>query len=95
MSQWFCKPETKTRYAVGVKIILVEGKLLNEVFYSTPPKIAATLLAIFELIQECVMSTDTFDIAKLSRAMILRTPWIYGLLSAGIKDNGVFVKAVY
>ena len=47
------------------------------------------------------MSTDTFDITKLSRAMtgkkscylsILRTPWIYGLLSAGIKDNGVFVK---
>ena len=46
------------------------------------------------------MSTDTFDITKLSRAMIgkkrcystiLRTPWIYGLLSAGIKDNGVFV----
>lgn len=23
---------------------------------------------------------------------ILRTPWIYGLLSAGIKDNGVFVN---
>ena len=47
------------------------------------------------------MSTDTFDITKLSRAMtgkkrcystILRTPWIYGLLSAGIKDNGVFVN---
>lgn len=46
------------------------------------------------------MSTDTFDITKLSRAMIgkkrcysiiQRTPWIYGLLSAGIKDNGVFV----
>ncbi|MCR5289126.1 MAG: hypothetical protein K6E51_03950 [Treponema sp.] len=46
------------------------------------------------------MSTDTFGITKLSRAMtgkkrcyspILRTPWIYGLLSAGIKDNGVFV----
>ena len=46
------------------------------------------------------MSTDTFDITKLSRAMtgkkrcystILRTPWIYGLLLAGIKDNGVFV----
>ena len=49
------------------------------------------------------MSTDTFDITKLSRAMIgkkrcystsLRTPWIYGLLSAGKKDNGVFVKGV-
>ena len=47
------------------------------------------------------MSTDTFDIIKLSRAMtgkkrcystILRTPWIYGLLSADIKDNGVFVN---
>ena len=47
------------------------------------------------------MSTDTFDITKLSRAMtgkkrchsiIIRTPWIYGLLRAGIKDNGVFVK---
>ncbi len=47
------------------------------------------------------MSTDTFDITKLSRAMIgkkrcystiLRTPWLYGLLCAGIKDNGVFVK---
>ena len=46
------------------------------------------------------MSTDTFDITKLSRAMIgkkrcystiLRTPWIYGLLRTGIKDNGVFV----
>ena len=44
------------------------------------------------------MSTDTFDITKLSRALIgkkrcystiLRTTWIYGLLSAGIKDNGV------
>ena len=47
------------------------------------------------------MSTDTFDITKLSAAMIckkrcystiLRTPWIYGLLRTGIKDNGVFVK---
>ena len=47
------------------------------------------------------MSTDTFDITKLSRAMIgkkrcystiLRTPWLYGLLCAGIKDNGVFVN---
>ena len=47
------------------------------------------------------MSTDTFDITKLSRAMtgkkrcysiIQRTPWNYGLLSAGIKDNGVFVS---
>ena len=46
------------------------------------------------------MSTDTFDITKLSRAMIgkkrcystiLRALWIYGLLRAGIKDNGVFV----
>ena len=47
------------------------------------------------------MSTDTFDITKLSRAMtgkkrcystILRTLWIYDMLTAGIKDNGVFVK---
>ena len=47
------------------------------------------------------MSTDTFDITKLSRAMtgkkrcysiIQRAPWSYGLLSAGIKDNGVFVN---
>ena len=47
------------------------------------------------------MSTDTFDITKLSRAMIgkkrcystiIRTSWIYDLLSAGIKDNGVFVN---
>ena len=47
------------------------------------------------------MSTDTFDITELSRAMtgkkrcystILRTPWIHGLLSAVIEDNGVFVK---
>jgi len=38
------------------------------------------------------MSTDTFDITKLSRAMILRTPWLYGLLYAGIRDSGVFVK---
>lgn len=46
------------------------------------------------------MSTDTFDITKLSSAKIgkkrcystiLRTPWIYGLLGAVIKDNGVFV----
>ena len=49
------------------------------------------------------MSTDTFDITKLSRALIgkkrcysaiLRALWIYSLLSAGIKDNGVFVKGV-
>ena len=49
------------------------------------------------------MSTDTFDITKLSRALIgkkrcystiLRTPWLYGLLRAVIKDNGVFVKGV-
>jgi hypothetical protein len=47
------------------------------------------------------MSTDTFDITKLSRALIgkkrcystiLRTPWIYDMLTAGIKDNGVFVN---
>ena len=47
------------------------------------------------------MSTDTFGITKLSRAMIgkkrcystvVRTPWIYGLFETGIKDNGVFVK---
>ena len=49
------------------------------------------------------MSTDTFDITKLSRAMtgkkrcystILRTPWIYDMLTAGIKDNGVFVGVI-
>ena len=38
------------------------------------------------------MSTDTFDITKLSRAMILRTPWLYGLLCAGIKDNWFLLK---
>ena len=47
------------------------------------------------------MSTDTFDITKLSRAMtgkkrcystILCTPLIYYLLETGIKDNGVFVN---
>ena len=47
------------------------------------------------------MSTDTFDITKLSCVMtgkkrcystILRTPWIYSLLSVAIKDNGVFVN---
>ena len=40
------------------------------------------------------MSTDTFDITKLSRAMIQRAPWINALLGTGIKDNGVFVKGV-
>ena len=48
------------------------------------------------------MSTDTLDITKLSAAMIckkrcystiLRTPWIYGLLRTGIKDNGFFDNA--
>ena len=47
------------------------------------------------------MSTDTFDITKLSRAMIskkrcystiLRTHWLYGLLCAGVKDNGFLLK---
>ena len=47
------------------------------------------------------MGTDTFDITKLSAAMIskkrcystiLCTPLIYYLLETGIKDNGVFVK---
>ena len=38
------------------------------------------------------MSTDTFDITKISRVTILRTPWIYGMLSAVIEDNGVFVN---
>ncbi len=47
------------------------------------------------------MSTDTFDITKLSAAKIgkqrcnstiLRTTWIYGKLAQVIKDNGVFVK---
>lgn len=37
------------------------------------------------------MSTDTFDITKLSRAYD-RAPWLYGLLSAVIEDNGVFVN---
>lgn len=49
------------------------------------------------------MSTDTFDITKLSRAMIgkkrcystiIRTPWNYKMLGQAIKDNGVFVKGV-
>ena len=47
------------------------------------------------------MSTDTFDITKLSRAMIgkkrcystiLRTLWNYKMPGQAIKDNGVFVK---
>lgn len=47
------------------------------------------------------MSTDTFDITKLSRAMIgkkrcystiLRTLWNYKMSGQAIKDNGVFVK---
>ena len=46
------------------------------------------------------MSTDTFDITKLSRAMIskkrcystiLRTLWNYKMPGQAIKDNGVFV----
>ena len=49
------------------------------------------------------MSTDTFDITKLSRAMIgkkrcystiLRTPWDLFCLMQFIKDNGVFVKSL-
>ena len=49
------------------------------------------------------MSTDTFDITKLSRAMtgkkrcystILCTPWNYKMPGQAIKDNGVFVKGV-
>ena len=49
------------------------------------------------------MSTDTFDITKLSRAMIgkkrcystiLRTLWNYKMPRQAIKDNGVFVKGV-
>lgn len=49
------------------------------------------------------MSTDTFDITKLSRAMIgkkryystiLRTPWNYKISGQAIKDNGVFVKSL-
>ena len=49
------------------------------------------------------MSTDTFDITKLSRAMtgkkrcystILRTLWNYKMSEQAIKDNGVFVKGV-
>ena len=47
------------------------------------------------------MSTDTFDITKLSRALIgkkrcystiLRTLWNYKMSGQAIKDNGVFVK---
>ena len=47
------------------------------------------------------MSTDTFDITKLSRAMIgkkrcystiLRTLWNYKMSGQAIKDNGVFVN---
>ena len=34
------------------------------------------------------MSTDTFDITKLSRAMILRTLWNYKMPGQAIKDNG-------
>ena len=49
------------------------------------------------------MSTDTFDITKLSRAMIgkkrcystiLRTLWNYKIPGQAIKDNGVFVKSL-
>ena len=40
------------------------------------------------------MSTDTFDITKLSRAMILRTLWNYKMPGQAIKDNGVFVKSL-
>ena len=49
------------------------------------------------------MSTDTFDITKLSAAMIckkrcystiLRTLWNYKMPGQAIKDNGVFVKGV-
>ena len=47
------------------------------------------------------MSTDTFDITKLSRALIgkkrcystiLRTLWNYKMSGQAIKDNGVFVN---
>ena len=47
------------------------------------------------------MSTDTFDITKLSRAMIgkkrcystiLRTLWNYKMPGQAIKENGDFVK---
>ena len=47
------------------------------------------------------MSTDTFDITKLSRALIgkkrcystiLRTLWNYKMPGQAVKDNGVFVK---
>ena len=49
------------------------------------------------------MSTDTFDITKLSRAItgkkrccstILRTLWNYKMPGLAEKDNGVFVKGV-
>lgn len=49
------------------------------------------------------MSTDTFDITKLSRALIgkkrcystiLRTLWNYKMPGQAVKDNGVFVKGV-
>ena len=47
------------------------------------------------------MSTDTFDITKLSRALIgkkrcysaiLRALWNYKMPGQAIKDNGVFVN---
>lgn len=47
-------------------------KTSEEVLYQTPPKIAATLLAIFELTQGVRMGTGIFDITKLSAAMIGR-----------------------
>ena len=49
------------------------------------------------------MSTDTFDITKISRALIckkkcystiLRTLWNYKMPGQAIKDNGVYVKSL-
>lgn len=84
-----------------MEIIFSVGKLLNEVLYQTPPKIAATLLAIFELTQGVRMGTGIFDITKLSAAMIgrercnqinQRTPWLDGACFMNLKDNRVFVE---
>ena len=84
-----------------MEIIFSVGKLLNEVLYQTPPKIAATLLAIFELTQGVRMDTGIFDITKLSAAMIgrercnqinQRTPWLDGASFMNLKDNRVFVE---
>lgn len=84
-----------------MEIIFSVGKLLNEVLYQTPPKIAATLLAIFELTHGVRMGTGIFDIKKLSAVIIerdrcnqsnQRTPWLDGASFMNLKDNRVFVE---